>query len=291
MGGLAIMGAAVVGYSVAHVFSHLHHPGPGRAADHLRRRHGRFPRRLAQCHPPTQPRPQQAGQDHRPTRRRHRLCRGFGRLAEGRHPSFVHPLQLVGVALGKVGWVIFAVLLIVGTANAVNLTDGLDGLAAGSSVFTFVTFTVIGFYQLRHEVMYSNPASLDEAVMAAALIGACAGFLWWNAAPARIFMGDTGSLGIGAAVAVLALLENVDLLLPVIGGLYRPGDAVGHNPGRQFPPVRPPGFPHGAGAPPLRAAGVAGDDGDRPVLDPGRVVHGLVLGRLLRRLPGPRGTA
>jgi phospho-N-acetylmuramoyl-pentapeptide-transferase len=135
------------------------------------------------------------------------------------HLSFTR-FNSIGFQLGNVGWAVLAVLLIVGTANAVNLTDGLDGLASGSSAFTFVTFTVIGFYQLRHEVMYRNPASLDEAVMAAAMIGACTGFLWWNAAPARIFMGDTGSLGIGAAVAVLALLENVDLLLPVIGGLY-----------------------------------------------------------------------
>lgn len=125
-----------------------------------------------------------------------------------------------GLQLGKVGWVVLAVLLVVGTANAVNLTDGLDGLASGSAAFTFVVFTVIGFYQLRHTAIYANPDSLDEAVLAAAMAGACAGFLWWNAAPARIFMGDTGSLGIGAAVAVLALLENVDLLLPLIGGLY-----------------------------------------------------------------------
>jgi phospho-N-acetylmuramoyl-pentapeptide-transferase len=122
--------------------------------------------------------------------------------------------------LGKVGWVVMAVVAIVGSTNAVNLTDGLDGLASGSSAFTFVAFTVIGFFQVKHTGLYRNPASLDEAVMAAALIGACAGFLWWNAAPARIFMGDTGSLGIGAAIAVLALLENVDLLLPLIGGLY-----------------------------------------------------------------------
>ena len=87
-------------------------------------------------------------------------------------------------------------------------------------IVTFAAFTVIGFYQLRHEVIYKNPASLDEAVLAASLIGACAGFLWWNAAPAKIFMGDTGSLGIGAAIGVLALLENVDLLLLLIGGLY-----------------------------------------------------------------------
>ena len=135
------------------------------------------------------------------------------------HLSFTR-FNSLGLQLGNVGWVIMAVLIFVGFTNAVNLTDGLDGLAAGSSAFTFVAFTVIGFYQLKHEVMYRNPASLDEAVMAAAMIGACTGFLWWNAAPARIFMGDTGSLGIGAAVAVLALLENVDLLLPIIGGLY-----------------------------------------------------------------------
>jgi phospho-N-acetylmuramoyl-pentapeptide-transferase len=135
------------------------------------------------------------------------------------HLSFTR-FNSLGLQLGKVGWVLMAVLIFVGFTNAVNLTDGLDGLAAGSSAFTFVAFTVIGFYQLKHEVMYRNPASLDEAVMAAAMIGACTGFLWWNAAPARIFMGDTGSLGIGAAVAVLALLENVDLLLPIIGGLY-----------------------------------------------------------------------
>jgi phospho-N-acetylmuramoyl-pentapeptide-transferase len=135
------------------------------------------------------------------------------------HLSFTR-FNSLGLQLGKVGWVLMAVLVFVGFTNAVNLTDGLDGLAAGSSAFTFVAFTVIGFYQLKHEVMYRNPASLDEAVMAVAMIGACTGFLWWNAAPARIFMGDTGSLGIGAAVAVLALLENVDLLLPIIGGLY-----------------------------------------------------------------------
>lgn len=135
------------------------------------------------------------------------------------HLSFTR-FNSLGLQLGKIGWVIFAVLVIVGAMNAVNLTDGLDGLASGSAVFAFAAFTVIGFYQLRHEVIYRNPASLDEAVMAASLIGACAGFLWWNAAPARIFMGDTGSLGIGAAIGVLALLENVDLLLPLIGGLY-----------------------------------------------------------------------
>jgi phospho-N-acetylmuramoyl-pentapeptide-transferase len=135
------------------------------------------------------------------------------------HLSFTRYSSL-GVNLGKVGWVIFAVLMIVGFSNAVNLTDGLDGLAAGSSVFTFATFTIIGFYQFKHLNIYRNPAALDEAVLAAALVGGCAGFLWFNAAPARIFMGDTGSLGIGTGIATLALLENVDLLLFLVGGLY-----------------------------------------------------------------------
>jgi phospho-N-acetylmuramoyl-pentapeptide-transferase len=126
-----------------------------------------------------------------------------------------------GIHLGQVGWVILATLVILGTTNAVNLTDGLDGLAAGSSGFTFVTFAVIGFLQFKHQSsLYRNPAALDEAALAIAMLGACAGFLWWNAAPARIFMGDTGSLGIGAAIATLALLENLDLLLPIMGGLF-----------------------------------------------------------------------
>jgi phospho-N-acetylmuramoyl-pentapeptide-transferase len=135
------------------------------------------------------------------------------------HLSFTR-YNSTGINLGRVGWVIFAVIVIVGCANAVNLTDGLDGLAAGSSVFSFAALTVIGFYQFRHPSIYANPAPLDEATMAAALIGGCAGFLWFNAAPARIFMGDTGSLGIGAALGVLALLENLDLLLPILGGLF-----------------------------------------------------------------------
>lgn len=122
--------------------------------------------------------------------------------------------------LGTVGWVVLAVFVILGTTNGVNLTDGLDGLCAGSSIFVFAALAIIGFVQYKHHALYQNPASLDEAVLAAAMLGACAGFLWWNAAPARIFMGDTGSIGIGAAVAVVALLENIDLLLPVLGGLF-----------------------------------------------------------------------
>jgi phospho-N-acetylmuramoyl-pentapeptide-transferase len=124
------------------------------------------------------------------------------------------------IDLHDVGWIVFAVFVILAMSNAVNLTDGLDGLAAGSSAFAFAAFVVIGFWQFRHSSVYSVPQALDLALVSSAMVGACAGFLWWNAAPARIFMGDTGSLGIGAGLAALALLTNTHLLLPVIGGLF-----------------------------------------------------------------------
>ena len=126
----------------------------------------------------------------------------------------------IGFELGPVLWTVWAVLLIIGTSNAVNLTDGLDGLAAGSSTFAFSAFAIMGFWQFRHFDVYRVPQALDLAVLAVALTGACAGFLWWNAAPARIFMGDTGSLAIGAGLAAFALVMNLHLLLPVVGGLY-----------------------------------------------------------------------
>jgi phospho-N-acetylmuramoyl-pentapeptide-transferase len=117
-------------------------------------------------------------------------------------------------------WCVWAVLLIYATTNGVNLTDGLDGLAAGSSLFVFGCLMVIGFWAFRHPETYQINHALDIAAVAAAMVGACAGFLWWNAAPARIFMGDTGSLAIGAGVAALVLTLNVQLLLPIIGALY-----------------------------------------------------------------------
>ena len=126
----------------------------------------------------------------------------------------------IGIDLGFRLWVVWAVILIIATSNAVNLTDGVDGLAAGSSTFAFSAFAIIGFWQFRHFDVYQVPQALDLAVLAVALTGACTGFLWWNAAPARIFMGDTGSLAIGAGLAGFALVMNLHLLLPVVGGLY-----------------------------------------------------------------------
>ncbi|MFP5254331.1 MAG: phospho-N-acetylmuramoyl-pentapeptide-transferase [Acidimicrobiia bacterium] len=125
-----------------------------------------------------------------------------------------------GWDLGEVGWVVWAILLVYATTNGVNLSDGLDGLAAGSAIFVFSCLTVVGFWALRHYDTYQINHALDLAVVAAAMVGACAGFLWWNAAPARIFMGDTGSLAIGAGIAALVLTLNVQLLLPIFGALY-----------------------------------------------------------------------
>jgi phospho-N-acetylmuramoyl-pentapeptide-transferase len=129
---------------------------------------------------------------------------------------------VLGINLGEVGWVVFAVLVMVGTSNAVNITDGVDGLAAGTSTFAFAVLAIIGYWIFRHETIYHVlPASaIDLALAAVALAGACSGFLWWNAAPAKIIMGDTGSLAIGSGLAALCLLLNLDLLLPIIGGLF-----------------------------------------------------------------------
>lgn len=128
----------------------------------------------------------------------------------------------IGIDMGKVGWIVFAVLVMVGSSNAVNITDGVDGLAAGSSTFCFAVLSIMGYWIFRHVSIYHVlPASaIDLALVSVALAGACIGFLWWNAAPAKIIMGDTGSLSIGAGLAAVCLLLNLDLLLLVIGGLF-----------------------------------------------------------------------
>ncbi len=118
-----------------------------------------------------------------------------------------------------VGWVF---LLLTGTSNAVNLTDGLDGLAAGSATLVFGAYTLIAFWMFRNAGDYHLPAgdALDLAIISAAVLAACAGFLWHNAPPARIFMGDTGSLALGGLLAAMAIATNTQVLLVVLGGLF-----------------------------------------------------------------------
>ena len=130
--------------------------------------------------------------------------------------------EAIGVDLGPVLWVIFAVLVMVGASNAVNITDGVDGLAAGTGTFCFAVLAIMGYWIFRHYAIYHVlPASaIDLSLVSVALAGACIGFLWWNAAPAKIIMGDTGALAIGAGLAALCLLLNLELLLLIIGGLF-----------------------------------------------------------------------
>ena len=133
--------------------------------------------------------------------------------------SFVR-FDSIGIDLGRVGWSLWAILLLLATANAVNLTDGLDGLASGAAILNFAGYTFIAFWAFRHPNDYDIPHALDLAVISVSMLGGCVGFLWWNAAPAQIFMGDTGSLAIGAALAGLALTTNTHLLLPIMGLLF-----------------------------------------------------------------------
>jgi phospho-N-acetylmuramoyl-pentapeptide-transferase len=133
--------------------------------------------------------------------------------------------------LGKVGAVILFVIIIIATSNAVNITDGLDGLATGTSVMVLSAFSFIGAWQYQHwcgDRTYARPGNycyevrdpLEVALICAAAAGACVGFLWWNASPARIFMGDTGALGLGGLIGGAALATRTELLLPIIGGLF-----------------------------------------------------------------------
>jgi phospho-N-acetylmuramoyl-pentapeptide-transferase len=116
-------------------------------------------------------------------------------------------------------FVLWTALMVWSTTNAVNVTDGLDGLAAGSALFGFLAFTIIAYWAFRNPKIYDIVNPLDLAVLSAAFAGACGGFLWWNAAPAKIFMGDVGALGIGAALGMLAVTTNTHLMLPIICGI------------------------------------------------------------------------
>jgi phospho-N-acetylmuramoyl-pentapeptide-transferase len=130
--------------------------------------------------------------------------------------SFVAPSRLDLRILFFV-WVLF---LISGFSNGVNLADGMDGLAAGSAALVYAAFVIVAFWKFTHPDIYQVEGALDVATVAAGMMGACAGFLWWNANPAQIIMGDTGALALGGGMAVMALLADAQLLLIVLGGLY-----------------------------------------------------------------------
>ena len=124
--------------------------------------------------------------------------------------------------------VVWVLLLIAAASNGVNLTDGLDGLASGACVMIFGAYTLVNIWQYNQSCAYTASAGpkcyevrdpYDLAVIAIALAGACFGFLWWNAEPAKIFMGDTGSLSLGGALAGMAIFTRTELLLIILGGL------------------------------------------------------------------------
>jgi phospho-N-acetylmuramoyl-pentapeptide-transferase len=138
-------------------------------------------------------------------------------------------LMIFGSAIGVVLFIIWINLLVTSASNGVNIADGLDGLATGSSIMAIGAYAVIGFWQFNQAcgTVIENVAScyevrdpLDLAVIASAIVGALTGFLWYNTSPAQIFMGDTGSLGLGGALAALAILSRTELLLIFIGGIF-----------------------------------------------------------------------
>jgi phospho-N-acetylmuramoyl-pentapeptide-transferase len=149
---------------------------------------------------------------------------GYDITPASTHLSFIADF---GISIGSVFFVLWVVVMIAGTSNAVNLTDGLDGLATGAAILVLASYVLIGIWQERNDCTlalapncYQVRDPLDIAILAAAVMGACFGFLWWNAPPARIFMGDTGSLALGGALAGLAITTKTEFLLVILGGLF-----------------------------------------------------------------------
>ena len=149
---------------------------------------------------------------------------GFDLTPADAHISF---LRDIGPAIGVLPFVLLIVLEIAAWSNAVNLTDGLDGLATGAAILVLAAYVLIGIWQEKNDCTsflasqcYAVRDPLDLAVVAGTVLGACFGFLWWNAPPAKIFMGDTGSLALGGVLAGLAVCTKTQLLLVILGGLF-----------------------------------------------------------------------
>ncbi len=137
-------------------------------------------------------------------------------------------IRVLGWKMPLVIVIVWVLIMVAGTSNAVNLTDGLDGLATGSAMMVFGAYTLVEIWQ-NNQFCANRPGPqcyndirdpLDLAVVAAAFTGACFGFLWWNAPPAKVILGDTGSLSLGGAMAGFAIMTRTELLLVVLGGLF-----------------------------------------------------------------------
>ncbi|HEY3543612.1 MAG TPA: phospho-N-acetylmuramoyl-pentapeptide-transferase [Gaiellaceae bacterium] len=132
------------------------------------------------------------------------------------------PVANVSIPLSY-AWYAFLFLILAGASNGTNLADGVDGLAAGTgiiSIFTFTAMMIVSFVRSSRIPSHRNVTKLDLAIIGAALIGAAIGFLWYNAFPAEVFMGDTGSMAFGGAIATFAIMTKTELLLLLIGGIF-----------------------------------------------------------------------
>ena len=234
----------------------------------------------------------------------HELADDRGNTPASTHISFLRDIQWL--ALPTVVALALFWVIITGTSNAVNLADGLDGLSTGASVMVFGAYTLVNIWQNNQSCATAGGATcyevrdpLDLAVVSAAIMGACFGFLWWNASPAAIIMGDTGSLGLGGALAGLAILTRTELFLLIIGGLFvvitlsvmiqvsffkasrRFGGAHGVPGGAPAP-----GVPDDAAAAPLRDARLGAGHHRDPVLDHHRALRRGRPRRVLRPVGG-----
>ena len=233
MGGLAILGGAVVGYSMAHLI--LWRPPTLSALMALGLMFGLALVGFADDYLKIYK------QNSRGIRARTKLLgQAFVAFAFG-YASLNYPDELgrtpgstalsfvrdTNIVLPTVLFILLVWFLVTAATNAVNLTDGLDGLAAGAAVLTLGAYILIGVFEFNQNCSFEQNATcydvrdpLDLAVFAAAVAGACIGFLWWNTSPAQIFMGDTGSLAIGGAIAGLAIMTRTQLLMAFLAGLF-----------------------------------------------------------------------
>ena len=233
MGGLAILGGSVVGYSMAHFL--LWRPPTLSALMALALMFGLAAVGFADDYLKIYK------QNSRGIRARTKLIGQavvaliFGYFAVnfpdeyGRTPgsSALSIVRDTNIVLPTVLFFLLVWFLITATTNAVNLTDGLDGLASGAAVLTLGAYILIGVFEFNQNCLFERNATcfdvrdpLDLAVFAASVAGACIGFLWWNTSPAKIFMGDTGSLALGGAIASLAIMTRTQLLIAFLAGLF-----------------------------------------------------------------------